>query len=233
MKTPAKNDDLRTGFVEMIPLWLGIVPFAIAFSILATTNGFTTIETVALSALVFAGSAQLAFVDLASADAPTVTILLTVLLLNLRHVFYGLTIDMRLPRPRRLPTPLLAGLITDESFGLTVRRLVEGKATDRYLFGASISLYISFVVATVAGALIGDRLPDPERLRLDVVFPLSFLALLVPLLRGRRSLMVAAVAALSSLALREVTGSGTAVLLAIIIAAGAGTLLESEKKPTP
>ena len=66
--------EVRRGFVAMLPLWLGVVPFALAFAILAQTSQLSTVEAVALSVLVFAGSAQLAFVkwwNKAQAEQPS------------------------------------------------------------------------------------------------------------------------------------------------------------------
>jgi 4-azaleucine resistance transporter AzlC len=224
------DPEFRDGFIAMLPLWLGIISFAIAFALLATTTGLTSLETIALSALVFAGSAQLAFVDLVGSGAGAVAILLTVLLLNLRHILYGLPIDAKLPHPRQIPIPILAAFITDESFGLAVRRLNAGEATGRFLFGASLGLYLPYVTVTAIGSLIGNRLPDPERLHLDVVLPLSFLsflALLIPFLRNRRSVLVATIGAALSLSLREVVNGGAATLLAICIAAALGAWLQA------
>src|SRR4051794_7177440 len=95
--------EIRRGFVAMLPLWLGVVPFALAFGILARTSDFSVVETQLLSLLVFAGSAQLAFVNLAQDGAGAVTILLTVLLLNLRHVLYGLSLNAYLPIKTKPP----------------------------------------------------------------------------------------------------------------------------------
>src|SRR4051812_18537420 len=89
--------EIRRGFAAMLPLWLGVVPFAFAFALLARTNGFSIVETQALSVLLFAGSAQLAFVNEAKDNAGAIALLATVLLLNLRHVLYGISLSVHLP----------------------------------------------------------------------------------------------------------------------------------------
>lgn len=217
--------EFRRGFAAMLPLWLGVVPFAAAFAILARTSGLSTLETQALSVLVFAGSAQLAFVDLTGAGAGAAAILITVLLLNLRHVLYGLSLNTLLPSRTAPPRPLLAALLTDESYGLTIRDFRAGRGSAGFLFGASLSLFLSFAVATLAGALLGSYLPDPDRIGLSTVFPLSFLALLLPLLRNRIEVVVAAAAGLAAIVINKFTEGGITILIVTIAGAGLGTLL--------
>ena len=64
MTRTAASAEIRRGFLAMVPLWAGVVPFAMTFGILARTAGFTAPEAQALSMFVFAGSAQIAIVTL-------------------------------------------------------------------------------------------------------------------------------------------------------------------------
>lgn len=219
--------EFRSGFVATMPLWLADIPFAMAYALLAQTNGFTKLETISMSMIVFAGSAQLAIIDMAPTHAGYLAILLTVLLLNLRHVLYALTLDFKLARPRSIRKPILAAGMTDESMGLTIGHMQQKPATDWYFMGTVVSLYLSFAIATIIGVFLGGRIPDPERLHLDVVFPLTFLALLLPLVRNRRSLAIAVVAAGLSIGLRPVLGASNSVLIAILAGAAVGLFLPS------
>lgn len=230
MSSPEANRvrELRAGFLAMLPLWLGIIPFALAFALLARTNGFSRFETVLMSLAVFAGSAQLAIAGMAADNAGALAILLTVLLLNLRHLLYGMTLDFKLTRPRSIPKPILAAGMTDEGMGITIAETRRRPATDWFFMGTVISLYLIFGTVTLVGALLGNRIPDPDRLHLDVVFPLVFLALLLPLLRNRRAIAIALTAAVLSVGLEPLTGSSNAILLAILGGAGAGALLPAK-----
>lgn len=226
----AHRQDFRAGFVATMPLWLADIPFAAAYALLAQSNGFSKLETVSMSLLVFAGSAQLAIVDMAPAKAGYLAILLTVLLLNLRHVLYALTLDLKLSRPRMVPKPILAAGMTDESMGLTVAHMHRNSASDWYFMGTVASLYSPFAVATMIGVFLGGRIPDPERLHLDVIFPLTFVALLLPLVRNRRGVAIALVAAGLSIGLRPLIGASDSVLVAILAGAAAGFVLPSNRK---
>lgn len=221
--------ELRRGFVAMLPLWLGAVPFALAFAILARSSGLSTVETEALSVFVFAGSAQPAFVRLVKEGAGGATILVTVLLLNLRHVLYGLSLNAHLPRRTRPPRPVLAAGMTDESYGLTIRAYSRGSGSDGFFFGANPSLLLAFAATTLVSALIGSRVPHPERLGLDLVFPLWFLGLLLPLLRTRLELAVALVAGSLAIFLSRSFGGGAVVLVSSFAGVGLGTLLDCRR----
>ena len=201
----------------MAPLWLGVVPFGLAYAVLARSAGLSLVETQALSLLVFAGSAQVSAVGLFARSAGGVGIVFTTFLLNVRHVLYGLSLgrDVPLTRRERLAA---AFFLTDEAYGVSVAR---GARTFPFVLGAELSLYLTWNLATLAGALLGGVIPDPEKLGVDFVFPLAFLALLVPLLRRRLDVLVAVVAGgLAWLLSRSLPGG-----LPILIAGVAGSLL--------
>lgn len=218
--------ELRRGAVAMLPLWMGVAPFGAAFAVIARAGGFGVAETMALSLLVFAGSAQLTTVTLYAAGTAAPAIVLTALLLNLRHVLYAVSLTTFLGRRTRPPRPVLAFFLTDESYGVAVKECLAGRGSAGFLFGASLSLYGCFAVATLAGALLGGLLPDPMSIGLDFIFPLSFLALLLPLLRSRRQVVVAGIAGVAALSLGRVFDGGVTVLLATVLAAAGGVALE-------
>ncbi len=222
----ALQGEIRRGFLAMIPLWAGVVPFALAFAILARTAGFNVLETQALSGLVFAGAAQVAIVILFADGAGAGAIVATTLVLNLRHVLYGLSLSRGWGERTGPPHPLLAFLLTDESYGLTVKDGLDGGGGPGYFCGAGLSLYTAYNLATLAGALAGRFLPDSRHLGLDFIFPLTFVALLVPLLRNWRRCAVAALAAIAALLLSRVAAGGVAILLASVAAAGLGVALD-------
>mgnify|MGYP002779599329 CR=1 FL=1 len=221
--------DVRRGFVAMIPLWPGVCAFGMTYAILARSTGFSIVETQALTMLVFAGAAQLAVITLDDAGASAITIVVTVFILNLRHVLYGLSLNTILDSDERPSRPLLAFLLTDESYGVTIREHLAGRGGAAYLFGTGLSLYASFGLATLGGLLFGSFLPDPERSGLSFIFPLSFLALLLPLLRSHRAILIAAISAGTMLIASQFANSGVAFLIAAITAATIGAILDRDR----
>lgn len=220
------------GFLAMVPLWAGIAPFAVAFAVLARAAGFTVLSTQALSLILFAGAAQVATVTLVNGGANAVAVVGTVFLLNVRHVLYGLSYRRLAGNQEGPPKPLLAFLLTDEAYGVTVKAFLDGYGSPMFLLGAGLSLYVVFNVATLAGALLGSLLPDPSRSGLNFVFPLTFLALLLPLLRSRRQVLVAVVSGALALGLSHITPAGVTVLGAAVTAAALGTVLDLRTETT-
>jgi len=220
------RQEYQRGVLAIAPLWIAAVPFGIAIGISAKTAGFSSFESVALSALVFAGAAQIAIISLFSGGAGFVAIILTTLFLNLRHVFYGLSLNRQLETRTRPARPVLAFFMIDETYGLTTRDYREGRGGHAFYFGASSSLYLVYCLSTLVGVMLGSVLPEPETIGLDVIFPLLFVGLLVPLLRTRVQLIVASAAGAMALVLGQVTSGGTTILVTIVLAAALGALLD-------
>ncbi len=206
--TPRADGDFRRGFRAMVPLWLGVVPFGLAYAVTARDAGLSIVETQALSVLVFAGSAQVSAAGLFATGAGALSIVLTTLLLNVRHVLYGVSLTRAIPLTRS-QVPAAAYFLTDEAFGVTT---AAGGRTFRFLLGTELSLFLTWNLATLVGAVSAAAIPDPERLGVDVVFPLAFLALLVPLVRGRIELVVALVSGMLAWLLSRVLPGGLPIL---------------------
>jgi 4-azaleucine resistance transporter AzlC len=224
------RSEIRRGFFAMLPFWPGTIPFAVTFAVLARTSGYSALETQLMSMLVFAGSAQLAMVTLFAGGATAVTIVVTAVILNLRHVIYGLSIDRQTAQDEPPRRSFLAFFLTDESYGVATREWLAGRGSAAFLLGTGFSLYSAFTTATLAGILFGSLLPDVEDSGIDFIFPLSFLALLLPLLRSRLHVGVAAMAGVIALVAGQFFSAGIAILLATIAAALAGMALERREE---
>jgi 4-azaleucine resistance transporter AzlC len=205
------------GFSAIAPLWLGVVPFGVVYAVIARDAGLSVVETQAMSVLVFAGSAQFSAAGLFATGATALEIVLTTFLLNVRHVLYGLALGRRLPLEgwRR---PAAAYFLTDEVFGVVAARPT---ATFGFLLGAELSLFFTWNLATLGGAFLGAAIPDPAELGLDLVFPLAFLALLVPLVRTRIELVVAIASGVLAYVVAQVASGG----IPIVVTGVGGSLL--------
>lgn len=210
--------EVALGFRAVVPLWLGVVPFALAFAVLARGAGLGVLETQAMSLVVFAGASQFSGVGLMAAGAGPVEIVIATLVLNARHLLYGLSLSRVVPMTRAQGA-LAAFMLTDEAYGVALAR--KEPCTFGYLLGAELSIFVPWNLATLVGAVAGGAVPAPERLGVDFVFPLAFLALLVPRLVDQATLCVAGVSGLLALGLSRVAPGGVALLGAAL----AGSLL--------
>lgn len=220
------------GFRALVPLWLGLVPFAVAYAVTARAAGLGVWETQLMSLTVFAGASQFAAAGLFASGASALGIVATTFLLNVRHVLYGLSLSRQLPLSRWERT-LAAQFLTDEAYGVSVVHGPRDPAglSFAFLLGAELSLYAVWNLSTLVGALAGAVLPDPQALGVGVIFPLAFLGLLVPLLADRLNLLVAAVAGLGAWLFSHVLPGGLVVLLAGVGGALLGAWLLTRLEP--
>ncbi|MCX7788446.1 MAG: AzlC family ABC transporter permease [Spirochaetes bacterium] len=210
------------GMRDCSPLVLGAVPFGIIFGTLAIQNGLTFGQTMALSLIVFAGSAQFVAVGLFAAGASPQVLILTTFVVNLRHVLYAATLA---PKTRHLSgtvRALMAFVLTDESFAVSAARYTSEKDPEYrhcYYFGASLLMYVNWQLCSLIGALFGKAIPGASQWGLDFAMPVAFIGMLVPYLRTV-SFSVAAVTA----GLVSVITYSWPNRLGLVIAAFAGIL---------
>lgn len=202
---------LRDGVLAALPLAPGPLLFGASFGLLAADAGMSWAAAVLMSATTFAGSAQFAAASVLETGGGAVAAIVAAVLLNARYVPLSVSVASIFPgsRRRRLAE---SQLIVDESWALAGR---SGRFEYPVLIGAGLLFYILWVGGTAAGILVGDLL-DPEAIGLDAAFPALFLALLVPYVRARRSLVAAVLAAAITFALIPVVPSGVPLVVAAL-----------------
>lgn len=201
----------RQGARAVAPLAIAVVGFGISFGVLARAAGFGWLAPIVMSATTFAGSAQFAAASILG-DAGTVGAAVTAaLLLNARYWPIGVSVAPYLEGPA-WSRFVRAQLVVDESWAIAAEG--DGRFNPRVLIGAGLVLYASWVCGTAVGAIGGEALGDPATLGLDAAFPALFLALLVPQLRGRRSVQAAVLGATIALALTPIAPAGVPIVAA-------------------
>src|SRR3989440_7366293 len=202
---------LRDGARRAAPIGLAVLAFGVSFGLLARTAGMGRVAPIVMSATTFAGSAQFAVASILHAGGTVTAAILAAVLLNVRYVPISISVaDLFSGRvTKRL---VQSQLIVDESWAMSAR---GGGRFDRdVLLGAGLLLYPCWVAGTALGVLGGGFLGNPRRLGLDAAFPALFLALLLPQLTGRRSVVAAVVAAALALALVPLTPVGIPIVAA-------------------
>lgn len=222
--------DFWQGFRDTTPLWLGVAPFGAIYAVSALSAGLDPWQTLFMSLFVFAGASQVTAAGLFASGATPWTIVLTTAIVNARHLLLAASLA---PLVRERPAAEKAALgaqLTDESYAVGMRRWLAGKGSAAYQFGSNISLYTIWQASTAAGLLIGSRIPDPASYGLNLVFPLTFIGLLVPLLKSRVGVAVAALAALLTLAGALLLPGRWYILIAGVVASGAGAWLSRDAR---
>ncbi|MDR2367474.1 MAG: AzlC family ABC transporter permease [Deltaproteobacteria bacterium] len=234
---PGGWPSLKAGFLAGSPLLLGIVPFGIIYGATARSAGLSIAQSISMSLTVFAGSAQLFFVNLWASRVAVPILILTCLALNLRLLIYGASIGLKLGPPPSGPMALLRSyILTDESYAVTTAALLRpgfkwGKAW--FFIGSGLPTWLGWQTTCVMGYLLGSIIPESWPLGLAV--PLLFLSLLISILRAGHEksspkLVSAAVAGLSAVALAGIP-LNLGLLAAIALGVTAGMIHDKTHKP--
>jgi len=206
-----------TGVVEALPLWLGVAPFGFVYAVAGRRVGLTGWEAQLMSLLVYAGGAQFTAVRLMAQGAPKHLLVVATFLINLRHLLYGVSVAPHLRAVRPRLRAAAAFFLVDESYGLAMRAYLEGRGSLQHLVGAGASLYLAWNLGTALGTVFTGAFPDPRGLGLDLVFPLTFAALLAPLLRAGANRRAALVSFLAGIAVIPVLPGGVGFIAATLL----------------
>lgn len=222
----------RRAWLQALPVILGYLPVAVAFGILASKAGISTFNTLAMSLIVYAGSAQLIAVGLFTAGGSPITIILTTFVVNLRHLLMSAALS---PYLRNWPRPLIALFgyeLTDETFGLHSVRFPKGETGPGETLAINLLAHLSWVLGSYLGVIAGGWIADVGPFGLDYALPAMFIALLVFQLQGKIHVAVAVFAGVFSVGLLIAGVDQWNVILAALLAATLGALLEQWLKPS-
>ena len=191
----------------------------VAFGAAAVSSGLSVWQTCALSLLAFTGASQFALAGVVAAGGSLLAGTLGAILLGSRNTLYGLRLaDVLRPRgARRLLTAL--GVI-DETTAVSLAQ--PDLRSARTAFTATFcAIYVTWNLATLAGAVGAGRIGSPQSFGLDVVGPAAFLALIWPRLRvGRTERLVALAGVAIALGATPLLPVGVPVILAATAALG-------------
>lgn len=213
------------------PLLIGVFPFGMIYGALALKSGLSPLVSQSMSAIVFGGASQFVTAQLVHDAAPGFVIILTIAVVNLRHMLYSASLA---PYLKNLPLKwkaILSYLLTDEAYAPTILHYeAEGitPTSHWFLLGAGFSLWFIWQTSTAFGIFLGTAIP--ESWSLDFALPLTFIAMVIPALKNRpmvASAISAGVVALLAYNLPFRLG----LILAALTGIAVGTIMEGRKSP--
>ncbi len=150
---------VRAAFIKSLPVMAGYIILGIGFGILAWSGGYGLPWALAMSLLIYAGSMQYVGIGLLSGGASLLTVILTTVMVNARHLFYSISMFGRYKDAGRYK-PYLIFALTDETYSLLCDGQVpEGTEPDRFRFLVSLFNHSYWVLGSVLGSLAGSVLP--------------------------------------------------------------------------
>ena len=215
------------------PLLIGVFPFGMIYGALALNAGLSNLAAQMMSAMVFAGSAQFITTQLVHETAPGLVIVITIAVVNLRHMLYSASLAPYLASLSTRWKVLLSYLLTDEAYAPGILHYEkEGVQPFNhwFLFGAGLALWTTWQMSTALGILLGKAIPDSWSL--DFALPLTFIAMVVPVLKTRPMIaaaLSAGVVALVAYSLPYRLG----LILAALVGIAVGTFLEDKTYTKP
>ena len=214
------------GLMASLPIVLGYFPIAFSFGVAATRAGFTALEAITLSLVIYAGASQFLALALLSSGAPVMVAAFTLVAMNLRHLLYGPSLmrEAGAGAGRRHAWAWAWGL-TDEVFGQALGALARGQRfSEGYMFGLGLAAYAAWVLGTAVGAFAGGGALEgwpALSAGLGFMLPALFLALLLSIL-SRPQLPVIAVAGLATIAGTLTISATSGILLGMLAGAITG-----------
>ncbi len=180
---------MRLGMRKVMVLVPGVVVFAVAFGAAASAKGLSLVEALLMSALVYGGISQLVAMELWRPEwtwGAIVGLAVVTATVNSRMILQGASLQPWFaPYPKAL-NALHLFFFTDANWVIGTRYRAEGGRDLGVLIGAGLLLWVVWVLLTGLGYGLGALVSDPRAFGIDLVMPIFFAAMIVPLWRGRR-----------------------------------------------
>lgn len=227
MSEPSRN--FWAGVRAELPLLIGVFPFGMIYGALAVNAGLSTAAAQMMSSIVFAGSSQFIAAQLFHDTAPGFVIVLTIAVVNLRHALYSASLAPYVSSLRLRWKALLSYLLTDEAYAPTVLHYEKEENLQYghwFFLGAGLALWSNWQVSTAIGIFLGSAIP--ESWSLDFALPLTFIAMVVPVLKNRPTIAAALSAGVTALLAHSVPYK-LGLILAALVGIAVGAILEGRR----
>lgn len=225
---------IRAGIRDSFLLELGYIPFDLAAGAVMAQTAVDPAVSIASSPIIFAGAAQLVAVQLLDAGAGIPLIVLTVFIINARHLLYSASLEPHLAgwtRPQRLAG---AFFLSDPTYALAISRFERPQGAGSrgeqlgYYFAAGIMLWFGWSVFLAVGVLFGGLIPP--WVPLELAIPLTFLLLMLPLLKNHAGVVAAAVGGIVAL-IAQPLPFGASIIVGAIAGLVAGGIVLARSRP--
>lgn len=211
---------------DSIPIVLGYLPIGLAFGMIASTNGLSPFDVFAMSTFVYAGSAQFISVEMIANNIHPLSIIVTTFFINLRHLLMSAAYAPYLKEESTDKIGALSYFITDESFaiGINKAKQQDGVFSANYLIVLGAAAWLSWILFTTLGSVIGQYVPDYYAFGFDFALVGMFIGLLALMIKNKKELLICLTAGGLSTLFKQIGLENWCVILAAILAAMIGVI---------
>ena len=223
--------DVKDAMKGGVPIFIGYVPPAIAFGILAKGCDISILEAFLFSAVVFAGASQFIALNLLMTGMGPGGIILTTLLVNFRHFLMSAYLSTRMGRLAKRYKMLMAFGVTDEVF--SVLSFSKRRLTKTFVMVLELSAWSGWVSGTLTGYIMGGFLPGILTKSMGIALYSLLLAILLPELKSSGKALVLTITAgvLNTILIRlNILPGGWNIIVCILLVAGAGSFFASKEQ---
>lgn len=219
-------EEFRKGAGVAAGTILAAAPFGALFGALAVDNGFTIFEAALMSAIVFAGASQLVGIELFGAQVAPWLIVFSIFAVNFRHILYSAVIGRRTRHFAPWQPYVAFFFLVDPHFAETERRAEAGERISfAWMMGGGITWWVSWVSATLVGAVFGGLIDDPAAIGVDFLLPIYFLGIVMGFRKRPRWAHVVVASAVGAILAYKFVGSPWHVSLGALCGVAAAALL--------
>lgn len=223
-RVPFTMRGFRAGFVAARVLVPGVVMYGIAFGIMAATTGLSALESVFISAWVYAGGAQMATLQAWGDPIPIITVSLITLAMNARYLLLGAALRPwmgRLPPYQSYPSLFFLG---DTNWAMALREYAEGRDDGAFLIGSGAAMWIAWVGATWAGHVFGQILGNPAVFGVDFMLAAFFAVMAVAFFKRLRDVAPFIIGAIVAVIVQQTVSGPWYILAGAVAGSLAGAL---------
>lgn len=221
---------LRYAVKHSFPIFISFIPVGLAYGVLMQNVGYNFLWTGACSLFVMAGSLQYLMVSFFAGGVSLATVAIMALLLNSRHIFYGLSFIEKF-RSFGFWKYFLIYSLTDENYSLHCSHDFDEDIDEKWAYVLTALMCILYwVVLSILGALIGTLIPF-DTTGIDFALTALFIVILIEQLSGADNRLPALLAFVSSIVCLILFGPSNFILPSLVITVALLTILRSRIEP--
>ncbi len=182
-------NQLGAGFRANFVVAASVGAYGSVLGLMAAQKGLTWYQLLLMNLSVFAGSAQFVMVDMWVPPLPVFEMTLAVLVINMRYLLIGASLNPLFRGRSLLHKLLFMHLVADENWAMTMARFYRQRTTSYFLLGGGLCVQAAWCLGTLTGHRFGAVISNPEKFGLDFAFVAVFTALVFSFWRGRQDFL--------------------------------------------